>query len=75
MSLDFGFDPPSMPCDDCGEELTAKARQHSLEGFGHYHRCCECYERRQQNKTPIKQLSSEEREMLYAARLLRKSRL
>jgi hypothetical protein len=43
------WDGPASPCQDCGEPLTAKMVEHGLEGFGHYRRCCACYDARQRN--------------------------
>lgn len=39
-----------LPCDDCGEPLNGVAVEHSQQGFGHYRRCCDCYERRQRGE-------------------------
>ena len=43
-----------IPCDDCGEWLSWTAYDHGKYGFGHYKRCCRCYERRQLGKPPLK---------------------
>lgn len=44
----------SPPCDDCGEQLSGKALEHGRQGFGHYRRCCTCYERRQRGEPPLR---------------------
>ncbi len=33
-------------CEDCGRQLSEKELEHGLEGFGHYRRCCDCYDKR-----------------------------
>ena len=45
--LDDDWNAPPLPCVDCGKPLDGNARKHGIEGFGHYRRCCACYDRRQ----------------------------
>lgn len=47
---DSSFDDWDAPrlCGDCQEPLSGVAEDHSKQGFGHYGRCCACYEKRQQ---------------------------
>jgi len=47
---DWGdWDKPPLRCVDCHAFVN---RDHSRQGFGHYRRCCACYERRQRGEKP-----------------------
>lgn len=52
--IEIEWTEPAKPCDDCGELLDHVATKHGQEGFGHYRRCCACYERRQRGMSQTK---------------------
>jgi hypothetical protein len=53
FDIDDDWSGPPVRCDDCDGYVN---RSHSEQGFGHYRRCCACYERRQRGLQPVRPL-------------------